>query len=313
MLRRTWVACAGCGVQAARLGRHVKSCKRPSVHALLLPPVRSSIAPLAAQLHTAAAAPCSCCQTSMPLPPKQVHKGWRDDYGEPFGEGDVIGCLIHLPEGGRPFEKGPAGETERSMWREERRRHETLADRHLSVDGSGGQGVLLPGHRPGGLHTAVVYNPHTARQPVLSCTPCAPSPLPADVVRFKGKLYFPEEAAPAQPQPLPGSFVAFTRNGSLQVGLGAQGLEAACLNRGLDCSGCSQPAAWHVGLAAQAGCVAAPMQLRGKHAAVRHPAHGLSSPIPRARRTRGCKRARTTQPSPSSPTGGSSRRQQQCQ
>ncbi len=38
------------------------------------------------------------------------------------------------------------------------------------------------------------------------------------MVRYKGRLYFPEDPNPAQPLPLPGSFVAFTRNGSLQVG-----------------------------------------------------------------------------------------------
>ncbi|KAL4424339.1 hypothetical protein ABPG75_001640 [Micractinium tetrahymenae] len=35
----------------------------------------------------------------------KVHKAWRDSYGQPYGEGDVIGCLLHLPEGGRPFEQ----------------------------------------------------------------------------------------------------------------------------------------------------------------------------------------------------------------
>ena len=34
----------------------------------------------------------------------QVHKAVREAYGKPFREGDVVGCLIHLPPGGRPFE-----------------------------------------------------------------------------------------------------------------------------------------------------------------------------------------------------------------
>lgn len=34
---------------------------------------------------------------------RQVHRGLREEYGEPYGEGDVIGCLLHLPPGGRPF------------------------------------------------------------------------------------------------------------------------------------------------------------------------------------------------------------------
>jgi hypothetical protein len=32
-----------------------------------------------------------------------VHKGLREVYGEPYREGDVIGCLLHLPPGGRVF------------------------------------------------------------------------------------------------------------------------------------------------------------------------------------------------------------------
>lgn len=34
----------------------------------------------------------------------KVHKAWREDYGEAFQEGDVIGCYLHLGNGGRPFE-----------------------------------------------------------------------------------------------------------------------------------------------------------------------------------------------------------------
>lgn len=38
----------------------------------------------------------------------KVHAAWRDEYGKPYGEDDVVGCLLHMPEGGRPFEKGVA-------------------------------------------------------------------------------------------------------------------------------------------------------------------------------------------------------------
>mmetsp|Transcript_1749 Transcript_1749/g.4454 ORF Transcript_1749/g.4454 Transcript_1749/m.4454 type:complete len:307 (+) Transcript_1749:122-1042(+) len=34
----------------------------------------------------------------------KVHKAAREPYGQPFQEGDVIGCLLHMPEGGRPIE-----------------------------------------------------------------------------------------------------------------------------------------------------------------------------------------------------------------
>ena len=39
---------------------------------------------------------------------QQVHNTWREPYGEPYGEGDVIGCWLHLPPGGRPFTRTPA-------------------------------------------------------------------------------------------------------------------------------------------------------------------------------------------------------------
>lgn len=34
----------------------------------------------------------------------KVHKAAREPYGEPYKQGDVIGCLLHLPEGGRAIE-----------------------------------------------------------------------------------------------------------------------------------------------------------------------------------------------------------------
>jgi Set1/Ash2 histone methyltransferase complex subunit ASH2 len=34
----------------------------------------------------------------------KVRHGAREPYGEPFKQGDVVGMLIHLPEGGRPIE-----------------------------------------------------------------------------------------------------------------------------------------------------------------------------------------------------------------
>lgn len=40
----------------------------------------------------------------------QVSEAWRDGYGEAYGEGDVIGCLIHLPPGGGMWEKTLEGE-----------------------------------------------------------------------------------------------------------------------------------------------------------------------------------------------------------
>lgn len=35
----------------------------------------------------------------------KVTKGWREAYGEAYGEGDVVGVYLHLPEGGRPMEQ----------------------------------------------------------------------------------------------------------------------------------------------------------------------------------------------------------------
>jgi Set1/Ash2 histone methyltransferase complex subunit ASH2 len=75
----------------------------------------------------------------------KVHKALREQYGQPFGEGDVLGLFLHLPEGGRAF-----------------------------VAGAGMQ-----------------------------------------LARFKGALYeeLPDQA---EPEPLQGSVLAFTRNGVLQ-------------------------------------------------------------------------------------------------
>lgn len=74
----------------------------------------------------------------------KVHKALRSEYGEPFGEGDVLGLFLHMPEGGKTLE---------------------------------------------------------ARK--------------NELVRHKGALY--HEVPPGQdPAPLPGSVVAFTRNGVLQ-------------------------------------------------------------------------------------------------
>ncbi len=43
----------------------------------------------------------------------KVHEGVREEYGKEFGEGDVVGCLLHMPAGGRPLEKGAEGKRER--------------------------------------------------------------------------------------------------------------------------------------------------------------------------------------------------------
>ena len=38
----------------------------------------------------------------------KVHKALREEYGKPYREGDIIGCFIHMPEGGRRLEKSKA-------------------------------------------------------------------------------------------------------------------------------------------------------------------------------------------------------------
>ncbi|KAK9831379.1 hypothetical protein WJX81_007699 [Elliptochloris bilobata] len=35
----------------------------------------------------------------------KVHNSLREDFGSPWAEGDVIGCLLHMPEGGQPHER----------------------------------------------------------------------------------------------------------------------------------------------------------------------------------------------------------------
>jgi Set1/Ash2 histone methyltransferase complex subunit ASH2 len=40
----------------------------------------------------------------------KVHEGVREEYGKAFGEGHIIGCLLHMPAGGRSLEKTVEGE-----------------------------------------------------------------------------------------------------------------------------------------------------------------------------------------------------------
>jgi Set1/Ash2 histone methyltransferase complex subunit ASH2 len=38
----------------------------------------------------------------------KVHEAWREPYGAQYGEGDVIGLLLHMPPGGRRLEASEA-------------------------------------------------------------------------------------------------------------------------------------------------------------------------------------------------------------
>lgn len=51
---------------------------------------------------------------------------------------------------------------------------------------------------------------------ITRCSPCVPVPPWADVVKYKGRLYFTEDEQPQEARPLPGSFVAFSVNGQWQ-------------------------------------------------------------------------------------------------
>jgi hypothetical protein len=42
----------------------------------------------------------------------RVHQGLRHAYGEPFGEGDVVGCYIYLPPGAAAVAVEPAAPKE---------------------------------------------------------------------------------------------------------------------------------------------------------------------------------------------------------
>ena len=41
----------------------------------------------------------------------KVHKALREECGEAYRQGDVIGCFIHMPAGGRRLEKSKASES----------------------------------------------------------------------------------------------------------------------------------------------------------------------------------------------------------
>jgi Set1/Ash2 histone methyltransferase complex subunit ASH2 len=43
----------------------------------------------------------------------RVHEGVREEYGKQYGEGDIVGCLLHMPPGGRTLEKTAEGEKEK--------------------------------------------------------------------------------------------------------------------------------------------------------------------------------------------------------
>ena len=46
----------------------------------------------------------------------KVHKALREEYGETYRQGDVIGCFIHMPAGGRRLEKSKAVSPITGVW-----------------------------------------------------------------------------------------------------------------------------------------------------------------------------------------------------
>eukprot|EP00803_Ostreobium_quekettii_P001212 evm.model.scf_206EXC.8 EVM.evm.TU.scf_206EXC.8 scf_206EXC:80995-86740(-) len=74
------------------------------------------------------------------------NKAWRSEYGEPYSEGDTIGCFLHMPPGGRPLKQK----------------------------------------------------------------------TPKEIVKWKGGLYYVDDEPEQEPQILPGSMVAFSKNGCFQ-------------------------------------------------------------------------------------------------
>ena len=144
----------------------------------------------------------------------KVHRALREPYGQGFGEGDVVGCLLHLPPGGRPFETRSrvSVAAQRRLDSELSPPAESLADvlayqhaittmaPHLG-DGSG-----LSFKR----HMMRMSNHDRSGMAVLSSA-CEPA---QDLVTYKNEVYVKEEDA--KPAPLPGSLVAFSVNGTSQ-------------------------------------------------------------------------------------------------
>ena len=99
-------------------------------------------------------------------------------------QGDVIGCLLHLGKGGRPFEKERS--VRDSSWNAALQQRGQVAI------------VVGPFVRPD-VQAIVIHTP------VLQ-----------DIVTWKGSLYFKEDPSADQPGPLAGSIIAFTKNGKSQ-------------------------------------------------------------------------------------------------
>ena len=45
-----------------------------------------------------------------------MHKALREEFGEAYKQGDIIGCFIHMPAGGRRLEKSKAVSPTTVVW-----------------------------------------------------------------------------------------------------------------------------------------------------------------------------------------------------
>ena len=175
--------------------------------------------------HVECAAACTSCVASCLPRCKRRHNSVRLQsmalrYAGP-GQGDVIGCLLHMPEGGQPHERDISVRNHTcacmlvvNIWQmlccgpflaasslqiRARVAFKWSVQTHLVTSS--------PPAPPAGHVLARCW--HDCNEGVHAL--CARQ----DVVTWKGQLFFEDKAEP-EPRALPGSLVAFTRNGELQ-------------------------------------------------------------------------------------------------
>jgi hypothetical protein len=135
-----------------------------------------------------------------------VHKALREPFGEPYATGDVIGLLLHMPPGGKRMEPGGS---------------EVVVYKGASYTIEVRGRARARGPAPAAVAAALSATLRPCRRlrralpaPSRAPPPCHP-PL-APLLPLSSPLPPPPGQDDTEAKPLPGSGVAFTKNGALQ-------------------------------------------------------------------------------------------------